>query len=499
MNPADGIMYYTDVGHIVNLHHHGSSGGHRHHPPYIGRCGMDGKRHSVLVDADLSWPGGITVDPVSKRVFWVNAGFGTIETVKPDGTGRSVVMGNSWQHPFFLAVFENDVYWSDWKTRSFQMCDRFDHCKDHRTIRLNDDGYREKLFGQKPLGIHVFNPVMEAAAVVVVDDQGDDGKGDGKGDGKPCGRNRCSHLCLLGAGNTYTCACPPGHTAVVVRTCSPPANNSSGSGCGDPAGYLPLVTCVSDMTLHEATIKNLKTAPSSQDESVVSRIRKFFGQEPKETAAGPGGGAADEAAAAAGGPGRAVGDGGRAVAIGMGLLMVALVLGMVAWCLLKNRKKGGAKDSRPTVMRFRNQRLSVAEDHLHREDVDDDHHEWGPSQKGGLKGDNDVLLKGLHSLDDDGKHTPSRPSSRSSSARRGQSKDSSGVQGVGVLGVDADVEESHDVVDLEGQVRLGGEKPKSSKPNDDPLDPDSLVHHHMPSWRTKASLAFGGNNRYERM
>lgn len=49
---------------------------------------MDGSNRKDLVKIKLGWPGGITLDLVAKRVYWVDARFDYIETVTYDGTQR---------------------------------------------------------------------------------------------------------------------------------------------------------------------------------------------------------------------------------------------------------------------------------------------------------------------------------------------------------------------------------------------------------------------------
>ena len=56
--------------------------------PRIERAYMDGSNRKDLVTTKLGWPGGITLDLVSKRVYWVDSRFDYIETVTYDGLKR---------------------------------------------------------------------------------------------------------------------------------------------------------------------------------------------------------------------------------------------------------------------------------------------------------------------------------------------------------------------------------------------------------------------------
>ena len=41
--------------------------------PKIGRAQLDGSSQTTLVDKDIIWPNGLTVDKPSKRIFWADA------------------------------------------------------------------------------------------------------------------------------------------------------------------------------------------------------------------------------------------------------------------------------------------------------------------------------------------------------------------------------------------------------------------------------------------
>lgn len=51
---------------------------------------MDGTNRQDLIKTKLGWPAGITLDIVSKRLYWVDSRFDYIETVTYDGLQRQV-------------------------------------------------------------------------------------------------------------------------------------------------------------------------------------------------------------------------------------------------------------------------------------------------------------------------------------------------------------------------------------------------------------------------
>lgn len=131
------MMYWTDWG----------------RKPRIEMAWMDGQHREVLVDEDLGWPTGLTVDYLNgNRIYWCDSKENTVESMKPDGTDRkAVVSGGQWSgplgagfserqkrhtgflvftlsdigHPYSLDVFEGHLYWTTkdtgevWRTNKF--------------------------------------------------------------------------------------------------------------------------------------------------------------------------------------------------------------------------------------------------------------------------------------------------------------------------------------------------------------------------------------------
>ena len=54
----------------------------------IDRAYMDGSEIYTLVDTNVGWPNGITVDFVLNRIYWVDGKFDYIETVDYFGKDR---------------------------------------------------------------------------------------------------------------------------------------------------------------------------------------------------------------------------------------------------------------------------------------------------------------------------------------------------------------------------------------------------------------------------
>ncbi|OQR72140.1 low-density lipoprotein receptor-related protein 2-like, partial [Tropilaelaps mercedesae] len=99
LDPESSILFWTDIG--IN--------------PKIETSWMDGSRRQTLFKSRLAAPGGITVDYLSgdKRIYWADSKLNTIESAKPDGTNRAMILKNDLHHPIGLEVFGDSIYWVD--------------------------------------------------------------------------------------------------------------------------------------------------------------------------------------------------------------------------------------------------------------------------------------------------------------------------------------------------------------------------------------------------
>ncbi|XP_055952881.1 low-density lipoprotein receptor-related protein 2-like [Argiope bruennichi] len=183
VDPPEGLLYWSDWG-------ESTSG--------IYRSGMDGSRRIAMVSKDIQWPNGIAIDHTSNRLYWSDAKLLTIEYVTLDGKIRKVIIKNEVYHPYSLAVFEDNLYWSDWTTFTLESSNKFTGHKTTVMVREN---------GKHIMGVHVYHPVLARRA------------------NNPCWGSSCSHICLIAPLNNYRCACPPGFSlGRNGRTCSVDSN-----------------------------------------------------------------------------------------------------------------------------------------------------------------------------------------------------------------------------------------------------------------------------------
>jgi hypothetical protein len=60
--------------------------------PNIAKAGMNGHEPHTFVSDDLQWPSSITVDYGNKRLYWADAKYHFIESIRLDGSDRKVIM-----------------------------------------------------------------------------------------------------------------------------------------------------------------------------------------------------------------------------------------------------------------------------------------------------------------------------------------------------------------------------------------------------------------------
>lgn len=65
-------MYWTDWGEI----------------PKIERAGMDGTNRSMIIDKEIYWPNGLTLDYSQEKLYWADAKHNFIHRCSLDGSSR---------------------------------------------------------------------------------------------------------------------------------------------------------------------------------------------------------------------------------------------------------------------------------------------------------------------------------------------------------------------------------------------------------------------------
>lgn len=158
--------------------------------PLIARSGMDGSNVIVLVGGNVFRPYGVTVDEPAERVYWIEAKLKQIQTIKFDTTDRRIILGNIALHPFSIAIFENQMFWSDSRGREILACNKFSG-RNRRSVLRDPVSHIH--------GIYIHHHLLQSRTNVT----------------NPCNGAPCTDLCLLkpsSLGLSYKCACPEGKT-----------------------------------------------------------------------------------------------------------------------------------------------------------------------------------------------------------------------------------------------------------------------------------------------
>merc|ERR1712168_1471281 len=184
IQPDHGLLAYTNWDDDIDNH------------PHIGLAGMDGRELVILANDSIRWPNGLAFDMPSDRLFWGEAYYDVLESIRLDGTGRvSVKPATNLMslHPFSIAVFEDTIYWSDYGLRDIQSCHKFTG-QNHKVV--------VKSARIQTYGIQIAHQYLQPPYW------------------SPCNHERCSHMCLISKGaKDSVCRCAKDFTLVNGHKC----------------------------------------------------------------------------------------------------------------------------------------------------------------------------------------------------------------------------------------------------------------------------------------
>ncbi|KRX90216.1 Prolow-density lipoprotein receptor-related protein 1, partial [Trichinella pseudospiralis] len=110
VDPRKGLLFWTDWEETN---------------PRIERSTLAGTErvHNLLSVRSVKgggWVNGLTIDYIAERLYWTDAKSDSIHTVNYDGQDHHLVLSNHdfMSHPFAITVFEDFVYWTDWRVNS---------------------------------------------------------------------------------------------------------------------------------------------------------------------------------------------------------------------------------------------------------------------------------------------------------------------------------------------------------------------------------------------
>ena len=158
---------------------------------------MDGEEgtRQKLVDKNIFWPNGLTLDLAQKKLYWIDAKLQQLEVANMDGSNRLVIKRTGFYHPFAMDNFGDQIYWTDWKSDKLNRISKFD-------FHVNQ--VKSGLFA--PMDIKVFHKSKQPPGQ------------------NRCGlhKNGCSHLCLLANHQgkpSASCRCPRGMSLSGLTKC----------------------------------------------------------------------------------------------------------------------------------------------------------------------------------------------------------------------------------------------------------------------------------------
>uniref|UniRef100_A0A3B4ZVL7 Very low-density lipoprotein receptor-like n=1 Tax=Stegastes partitus TaxID=144197 RepID=A0A3B4ZVL7_9TELE len=164
--PQKGLMFWTEIGNAVKIE----------------RAGMDGSDRRAVVNSSLGWPGGVTVDTISDRVYWTDERLRAIGSTTLDGDDIRILQMKETTNPFSVAVFNDVLYWSDAKKRVVQAAQK--NSGKNRQVLLKRP--------RQPFAVKIIHPMLQMSTE------------------NPCDKTDCSHLCVLAPGPSAVCKCPSG-------------------------------------------------------------------------------------------------------------------------------------------------------------------------------------------------------------------------------------------------------------------------------------------------
>lgn len=171
---------------------------------------MDGSNRRVLIKSHTHQVSGVVVDIPAKRVYWVDPKVDRLESVDYQGNDRRVIAQgmNEVPHPFGLALFDQNLYWTDWTRLGVVQIEKFG--SQNKIIWSNTEN---NVF---PMGIAAYHKMAQP----------------GPGESEclaqnienPCSNADCEGMCILskdagGFGVGYKCACPIGQKLIDGKRC----------------------------------------------------------------------------------------------------------------------------------------------------------------------------------------------------------------------------------------------------------------------------------------
>ncbi|KAI4875164.1 hypothetical protein NFI96_001332 [Prochilodus magdalenae] len=93
--------------------------------PSIMRAQLSGSNVLRIIGTDIRTPNGLAIDHRSEKLYFTDATLDKIERCEYDGSHRYVILKNEPVHPFGLAVYGDQIFWTDWVRRAVLRAGKF--------------------------------------------------------------------------------------------------------------------------------------------------------------------------------------------------------------------------------------------------------------------------------------------------------------------------------------------------------------------------------------
>ncbi|XP_077129136.1 low-density lipoprotein receptor-related protein 1B isoform X2 [Ranitomeya variabilis] len=189
LDPIAGKLFFTDYGNVAKVE----------------RCDLDGRNRTRIVVSKIEQPIAITLDLVSRLIYWADIYLDTIEVADYEGRNRHVVLhGQEVSQVYGLSLFENYLFTTNLDSSKVLKINRFNNT-DIQPLPIPENARGIKIYHKRT------QPSVRSHACEI------------NPDGMPGG---CSHICLLGSSyKTRTCRCKTGFSlASDGKFCKKPKN-----------------------------------------------------------------------------------------------------------------------------------------------------------------------------------------------------------------------------------------------------------------------------------
>ena len=115
---------------------------------------MDGQHKEDIITTSLKAPTGLTIDYPNNKLFWLDSKIHHIESSDLDGKNRRHIMVYG-HHLFDVAVFGDNVYWSDSRLKTVSSVNKFTGKNKTELIK------RENITSFVPKGISIHHSLSQ--------------------------------------------------------------------------------------------------------------------------------------------------------------------------------------------------------------------------------------------------------------------------------------------------------------------------------------------------